>query len=485
MFDYVVECIQNNKKPSGKKLKDADVDYSLAYCVAKNISAPLCIKCKTNVASFKSIKKGFGKYCSKKCFREQLSERNKNNNYNNAKIRKIQREKKLNPILNIIKEDYLSNENMTIKKLSEKYNLSYSTIRSYLNKNELTSRNRSTNIRLNKQKKQFEHINCYLNNKEWVEEKIKSKWTSKEFSEYLKCSRNYVCEFMRKRGYPLQNQKGFSSYENIIDQILNKLNVKYERNTRKIIHPYELDFYIPSYNIAIEVNGAYWHSELHKPKNYHKDKTEKCKELGIRLLHFFDYEIDNNINVVESIINSSIQNNNKIYARKCCVVIITNEQYNKFINENHIQGNVGSSVKLGLMYQDRLVSVMSFGKSRWNKKYQYELIRYANGLNTTVVGGGSKLFQYFIKHFNPSSVISYCQNRLFTGKMYLNIGMKYSHYSPPNYKWVNSNGDCLTRYETQKHKLNSDKTEIDHMKNIGYYRVYDSGNNVYVWEKTC
>ena len=54
-------------------------------------------------------------------------------------------------------------------------------------------------------------------------------------------------------------------------------------NSRSIISPLELDIYLPDINLAIEYNGTYWHSL--KPKGYHRNKTQRCKDLGIRLFH--------------------------------------------------------------------------------------------------------------------------------------------------------------------------------------------------------
>ena len=49
-----------------------------------------------------------------------------------------------------------------------------------------------------------------------------------------------------------------------------------------------------------------------------------------------------------------------------------------FLEKNHIQGKVGSSVNIGLYHQDKLVSLMTFGKPRMDKVYEYELLRFCN-----------------------------------------------------------------------------------------------------------
>ena len=75
-----------------------------------------------------------------------------------------------------------------------------------------------------------------------------------------------------------------------------------------------------------------------------------------------------------------------------------------FLNNNHLQGNVNAAVKLGLYYNDELVSVMTFGKLRLalgNKKSnidEYEMYRYCNKLDTNIIGGASKLLDYFFNY---------------------------------------------------------------------------------------
>ena len=58
-------------------------------------------------------------------------------------------------------------------------------------------------------------------------------------------------------------------------------------NTRE-----EIDIFLPDYNIAIEINGSYWHSSAQKTRSYHFNKSKRCEALGIRLIHIWDYEWD-------------------------------------------------------------------------------------------------------------------------------------------------------------------------------------------------
>lgn len=63
---------------------------------------------------------------------------------------------------------------------------------------------------------------------------------------------------------------------------------------------------------------------------------------------------------------------------------------------------------------------MSFGKPRYNKNYECELLRLCTKNGYAVVGGAEKLFSYFVKTHNPKSVISYCDLSKFMGNVYKN-----------------------------------------------------------------
>lgn len=132
---------------------------------------------------------------------------------------------------------------------------------------------------------------------------------------------------------------------------------------------------------------------------------------------------------------------------------------------------------------------MSFSKSRFKSNYQYELLRYCNLLNTSVVGAASRLLKSFIKQHNPKSIVSYSQVRLFDGNVYQQMGFKLSHRAAPGYFWwINKSGIHIkSRHQTQVHKLIADennKSERAIMVRDGYRRVWDCGNDVWCYNLT-
>lgn len=481
--DYIIDCIKNNKKPSGRKISGYELNYESLYCKARSIEPPKCLECNKKTSRFISLKKGYGKYCSKICSDSAISKRNTEINSQLNKIRaKKQEEQKLDKYSDILKicQDEYSSSDCSIKFLSQKYNIPLSFLRKIIK----PERGRAQSVyKQNLLNSGFDEINRILDDKSYITEKIKSGWTSKNFSEGLGCSKNYICTYIKKQ-HPEITLKNPSSYEAIIRQTLSDHGIAFLRNDRKILHPKEIDFFIPSHNVAIEINGSYWHSSDKIGKNYHKEKTDLAESKNIRLLHFSDVEIEKKLPLVISLIKSSINLSNRLYAKNCEIRNVSNSEYKSFCVANHIQGWIPAKIKLGLYYKNELVAVMSFGKSRFDKKIQYELLRYCSKLETNIVGGPSKLFKNFILMYDPSSIVSYCQRRLFTGEMYRKIGMTKTRVSPASYTWIHPNGNVLTRYQAQKYKNNIvDKTEKEYFTSLGYHQVYDSGQSVFEWHK--
>jgi len=264
----------------------------------------------------------------------------------------------------------------------------------------------------------------------------------------------------------------------------------FDRTNRTIISPYHLDMYSPEHKIAIEVNGRYWHSEENgKGASYHISKTVACAKQGVTLLHFWDDEIDFKLPIVSSIIRSKLGQTERFFARNTEVKEVT-ENINSFLNTNHLQGHSNHSVAYGLYYGDELISVMTFGKPRFDKSHEWEIIRYATKLNTTVVGGASKLFMAFLRGVNPGSIITYADRRYSEGEVYAKLGFTFSHNAKPSYFYVKGRLN-ISRYQAQKHKLSkllgdkfdATKSEAENMLANGFNRVYDCGNKVFTWRK--
>ena len=307
-------------------------------------------------------------------------------------------------------------------------------------------------------------------------------------------------DFEQQPNNHLQGQgckKCFKDKSNIENEIFNFIKLKYKgevvENDRTMLNGKEIDIFIPEKKLGIEVNGLLWHSEFYKQdKNYHLNKTILAESKNIRIIHIFEDEWKLKNDIIKNILTSILNDNNKIFARKCEVKEISHETSKNFLNKNHLQGNVNSSIRIGLFYNNELVCLMTFGKNRINlgKSYldgEYEMLRFCNKLGYNVVGGASKLLTYFIRTFKPIKIRSYADRRWSKGNMYEKLGFELVRYSPPNYYYViNKIRENRFNYRKDvlvKNGFNKNKTEHEIMIERGIPRIYDCGCLVY--EKKC
>lgn len=313
---------------------------------------------------------------------------------------------------------------------------------------------------------------------------------------YLSSFQTYVNNFgtfrkaLAKAEVPINNKYKQSVAElDLINFIKTEISSTVQDSVSFILKNTELDIYIKDLKLAIEYNGLYWHSETFKNKYYHLSKTQECYRNRIRLIHIFEHEWELKKDIVKSRLRAALNTLPKrVYARKCDIVYLDFKETSEFLVSNHIQGSCPSSYRIGLRENGRIVAIMTFSKARFNKSIEWELTRYCNLLNTTVVGGASKLLKRFIKDKNPKSIISYSDIRWNTGALYLNLGFEYSHNSEPNY-WYYKGLKVFSRQKYQKHKLinlldiyDPKLTEIENMKSNKFNRFFDCGNEVYIWK---
>lgn len=309
----------------------------------------------------------------------------------------------------------------------------------------------------------------------------------------------------------LVNQSNISSMEyEVISFLKNSISgIKVEHNCRSVIRPYEIDIYLPEYKFGIECNPTVTHNSSKNdpwgkkiPPSYHKHKTNLAKSAGVRLFHIFGYEWNSKTDIIKSMILYSLRVcRDKIYARKTCVKSIDGNTCKEFLDENHRQGNTSASIRLGLFstQSDELISVMTFNKLRnsigrtlRDGSDTYELSRFCSKLNTSVVGGASKLLKYFIEHYEPDKIVSFSDNAHCYGNLYEVLNFRYISTSDPGYVWVKATNDKIyhTRVSCQKKNLRKlfhddsidieNKTEKQIMEEHGFVQVFDSG--VIRWE---
>jgi len=315
--------------------------------------------------------------------------------------------------------------------------------------------------------------------------------TSEQIGNLLGVSPTVVQTHAKKLDVKFPKINGQSKEEHELYRWVQSLGVDTQARDRSM--GIEVDILIPSRKIAIEYNGSYWHSPDNSlsssTRTTHLKKTQHCAEHGVQLIHIFDSDWKNNRVVVQNRIKNKLGIGSRLYARKLVFREVDLPTAKEFFRNYHIQGSCSASIAYGLFDKDQLVSCMSFGRPRYNKKYQWELLRFCSLEDYTIVGGASRLFAKFVLENHPTSVISYCDLRWGIGQVYSALGMICEGTTPPSYWLVNPKDSAkIKKHRSQfmKHKLvnlghDPKLTEHEITKSLGLFRVYDCGTSKWVW----
>lgn len=287
------------------------------------------------------------------------------------------------------------------------------------------------------------------------------------------------------RGCP-ECARHVSNKEKDLRAFVESLGVSPLYNVRDVIPPKELDIYIPEKNVAIEFNGNYWHGAEQKDKNYHYNKSKECEEKGIRLIHIFEYEWDNERQrpILENIIKHALGiTEHELYARKCTIEERESASMREFFEKNNIQGFRGGQKAVCLVYQGEVIMSYIVGKCFFHKQPSYEIIRGATKLGYTVVGGASKLWRYIINKWNDLPILYYIDYNYFNGSSMGSLeGLRFVKVTPSfkNYwikHWKTGEENVIKNREPMYHK------EVMRAQAAGMgWPIYNAGTKTYIYE---
>jgi hypothetical protein len=425
------------------------------------------IKCYCgNKVSFQtSWKKGYKNYCSTKCSSNSKEVREK-----------------------------------ATKTIENKYGVShYSKTKDYVDKVKKTSLDRygvdnfsKTDEYVEKSKKTYKEkygVDSYTKTYEYIEKSKKTALDKYGVDSYTKTD-----DFKRRFSKTMNKKYNSNSLCTVFNHISSLSSIK-EKELLDFVNEhyngdvienykdkYEIDVYLPDMKIGFEFNGLYWHSNKFKDKNYHLNKTKHFYQMDVRIIHIWEDDWVNNNHIIKSQILYYINSiSSRIYARKCIIKEIDIEKSSNFLNENHIQGTCNSVLKLGMFYNDELVSVMTFDKFEGRKKmgdHEWNLNRFCSKINTTISGASSKFISFFIKKYNPKRIISYADYCWSNGKVYEKLGFVKKYTSKPDYKYI-INNKRVHKSNLRKSRTRTKLTESQYAVNNNILKVYDCGKIKY------
>lgn len=268
-------------------------------------------------------------------------------------------------------------------------------------------------------------------------------------------------------------------------KFIDSLNVDYKKNFT--IDNSTIDYLIG--NIGILLIDNFRDCEINKNKNWIVQLKDKLELSNINLIVIYPEQLINKNEIVKSRIRNILGINViKIGARKCEIKILTdNKVIGEFLDNNHIQGKINAGIKIGLIHNGEIVSIMTFGKLRKNlgqtaKENSYELLRFCNKLNYSIVGSANKLLNYFKLNYSPEYILSYA-DRCWTSinkNVYITLGMDLVSKTQPSYSYLIGDNkfdrfryrkDILIQFGYQNDKW----TERSICSSNHIFRIYDSG----------
>jgi len=293
----------------------------------------------------------------------------------------------------------------------------------------------------------FDGLNC----KEWAQ---KTGYCLSRFNQLINEHGFEVAKTMYKTN-------NLSSLEQLFKNFLEEQNIPYDIHFR--IDGYISDFKLPN-NILIECDGLYWHSESCRHAKYHVEKQLIYKNNGYLGLFFREDELRDKLDIVKSIVLNKINKSNIIYARKCSIEKLNNNDGRVFFENNHLMGK-GTGHYYGLILNDNIVSAIAIKRLKQNN---YEISRFCNLKYTSVTGAFSKLLRHFIKEHKPTSISTFIDNRYGVGQYLPDLGFEYVH-TYPSFRW--------TDYVNTFHRL---KFQGNSGYNHGLCKIWDCGQSKYI-----
>lgn len=466
------------------------ISLSEIYNRITESSAPTCKICKKNkVSSFISFSKGYNSYCSKSCAKSDplVELKKKSTLLKNPewKINSVEKQKATN-LEKYGVEHVLQNPAFIEKR--KQSNLSKYGTDEVLKAGSPTRHGITSEIsklKISARIDSFSGVEPLFDVSDIDGARKEYKWRctacSHVFGDHLFCGNIPRCA----RCFPRTASKGELEILGYVSDLLPEHEVKHHLRLQNR----EIDIFIPDMRLGIEFNGIYWHSEkLGTGKNYHLDKKILCADNNIRLLQFWDYQWNTKQEIVKSIISTALCKNSKIFARKCKIKEIPEKEAKLFLDENHLAGNArGSFLRLGLFHADELVFVMTFSKPRFTrikKQDTIELLRMCSKKFTTIIGGPTKILNFFRSQHYSGELISFCDEMVFSGNVYGQLGFSKIDSGKPAAWYFGNDGVLKHRMTYQKKHLlemlgiqESALTEWQLAQQLGLNRVWDCGSS--------
>ncbi|KAB7731222.1 hypothetical protein F5984_10490 [Rudanella paleaurantiibacter] len=223
------------------------------------------------------------------------------------------------------------------------------------------------------------------------------------------------------------------------------------------------------------------------PEPFFRDLSEQLRAEGWLVVHLWADVEQLKPAVVASRVRALAGDSVRIPARLTQVRRIDRPTALAFLEQNHLQVATASKYKYGLWLPQRyfrvlppdyltpeqaqqpecLVAVATFSHPRTiprdGQPYRsYELVRFANRLGCTVVGGLDKLLKAFVAEHKPDDIMTYADRDWSDGRSYERLGFERLGETDPQLFWL----DPITLQRHYPHRID-DTTGLIPVWNAG------------------
>jgi G:T-mismatch repair DNA endonuclease (very short patch repair protein) len=278
-------------------------------------------------------------------------------------------------------------------------------------------------------------------------------------------------------------------------QILDLLNVKYERNF-SVGSGFTVDFYIPKYNILLDIDGEYWYGRFnheHKQVDYVVSKDDRKNKYINSLSQYKYYRLwelttfskealltiisrllDKNVPVVDFNLKSLIFKE------------VSFEDSKMFIEKFHYSGHIGPAIKtFGALYNNEIIGIGVFKYPTYNTNIgRVELSRFCIHPAYQKKNAASFILSRFVNMVDAKEIITYADTtQCHNGTIYKASNFKKDSITENSYYYVDEYNSKYHKKVIYNHARCMKMSENDYVEKTGLRKVIEKPKIKFIFHK--
>lgn len=227
------------------------------------------------------------------------------------------------------------------------------------------------------------------------------------------------------------------------------------KNSR-VLNGKEIDIFLPELKIGFEFNGLYWHSDEFKNDNYHENKINLAKSMGVNLFHIYEDDWYYKKNIIKNDILRLLNPKEKI--EKINILESDEELSYLYISNNDLYDYEKSNLNICVSNQNNeIVSMMSLLKKG---KDIYEIIRLTGD------DYFDEIFNFFLNKYKPKTIFGNVNKDWNLYNFYERNNFIIESETEPSFQFILKGNNKRTK-------------EINLLLEKQLLKIYDSGKIVY------